>query len=146
MQKSPSAMLAYGRRITRLVYLVIAVMVIIALMVGFFGAYTKTKGDASVIRDRRMVGRSIRATQGRENALVGEKSAAIETIDDLVGKIEKPDLYEALQLAQKGLGEPRVAYSKMDYRQVNFLLVHDGPVDKNTMDYFRAFVGVHQCS
>jgi hypothetical protein len=44
-------------------------------------------------------------------------------------------------MAQKGLGEPRVAYSKMDYRETHFALVHDGTVDKNTMEYFRAFVG-----
>lgn len=142
LPKSPSALLAYNRRITRLVYLVIIVIVMVALLVGFFGAYTKTGG--AKISDRPTMRRSLRMSPGQEAESKATRTSAvqIESIDELAGKIEKQDLFEALQLAQKGLKEPRVAYTKMDYKEVHFALVHDGPIVEDTMKYFRAFVGV----
>lgn len=146
LPKSPSALLAYNRRITRLVYLVIVVIVLVALLAGFFGAYTKTGGAR--ISDRPTMRRSLRMSPGKELEGKDHRSAAvqIESIDELAGRIEKQDLFEALQLAQKGLREPRVAYSKMDYKEVHFAMVHDGPIVEDTMKYFRAFVGVGMCS
>lgn len=138
LPKSPSGMLAYSRRITRLVYLMIGVMVMIALIAGFVGAYTKNGGNDST---RPSMRRSVR--RAKQDAVEMKKSAiSMETIDDLAGRVEKPDLFEALKMAQKGLQEPRFPVSNLEYKDLHFVMLFDGHVGEPEMKYIRAFTGV----
>ncbi len=131
LPKSPSGMIAYNRRITRLVYIFIAVIVVIALLAGFFGALTRHGGLRSDNRQLRPVMR---------------RSMKAMPMDEVPGVNEKPDLFAALKMAEDNLKTRKPILETEErltlaYEQLSFVLLLDGPVGEKEMKGVRGFIG-----
>lgn len=131
-------MLAYNRRISRLVYLVIGVIVLLALLVGFVGAFTHLGGV------RREYAPPMRRSFRRPASAGPARRAKAAGFEAAVSQIAKADLVEALRQARESLARLAEApvHAAAGYANMTFVLIVAGPVTDARMKALRGFVGV----
>lgn len=179
LPKSPSASLRYGRKITKLLYLTVAVMLLVSLLIGFFAAYAKIGGmkETDVGKKRSQMRKAIlrkKQEQPKESLGMNQAEAASNatpivdslqivhgdgkelSVQEVIAKAEKPDLFEVLRLAQAYIpsaaptqvsnsqAEPSVA--PLQFEDLNFALIIDGESSDASVEYIRGFVGVRSLS
>lgn len=150
--KNYSQNMAYNRRIGRLLYILIGVMLLVALLAGFIGAYVRLGGIKHRATPQPRISRRLAKT-----VTTGEGF----NLAELEEHIEKPDLFVALRLAKEHLdkqksSDPSIAGQGRDdkvgksgivpleFQDLCFILTVDRVIDEPAMKYLRSFVGVNQ--
>ena len=146
--KSYSQNMTYNRRIGRLLFILIGVMLLVALLAGFIGAYVRLGG----IKHRATPQPRISRRLAKATTIGGSVNLA-----ELEEHIEKPDLFVALRLAKEHLdkqksSEPSTSGQTRDdksgavpleFQDLCFILAIDRVIDEPAMKYLRSFVGVN---